>query len=510
MKFSSLLCFSFIVFLSATPNSISSPLYSSLSSSLSPSSSFSVLSLWSFPLFSYDFSSSSSSSLLTDESSLLAFLNSSSSLPHSLFNSSSLFSRSSSDSNLFIFHNSSLIAEPQIFTLSPALPPFYLPPSSTGFSHSHSTLHSNDSEFYSFFSLPIDCYYLFGASLEISVKDPRQSANSVKFSVNYHQTGISINRSLDSRSILCFPSWSIRTILNRQNNQNNAKLVWLKYEITWKQEKERVANDFDQQVNKDFLDVLTAVPFLSSSFVSSVSHWSTLLYSSVDARLIHLSADLRLLLNRLFDHFASTQKSNRGGWQSAPHLFEAEKNPLIIELRHLVYSHFNRFLVTTMTELSHEKNSQWQFDINFAWGNINEYGNSNAIHSHPNAHFSGVLYVAIGNEDNWNQSSTIHFVNPTPAINIYGLNGDVNGVDPLLRSVEKIVVHPGMILLFPAWLDHYVEPHLQPNSKRYSIAFNALINRVPVSSNTPIKPNSFLVPSRHCHPKNPSFTDSNV
>jgi uncharacterized protein (TIGR02466 family) len=105
-----------------------------------------------------------------------------------------------------------------------------------------------------------------------------------------------------------------------------------------------------------------------------------------------------------------------------------------------------------------------------AWANINEAGHYNTAHIHAGNHWSVVYYVTTGE--------------PAPG---YPLNGRLELRDPRpgapfghvagfgFGSSMMILPEPGLIVLFPAWVEHSVHP-FHGRGQRISIAFNITLD----------------------------------
>jgi uncharacterized protein (TIGR02466 family) len=92
------------------------------------------------------------------------------------------------------------------------------------------------------------------------------------------------------------------------------------------------------------------------------------------------------------------------------------------------------------------------------WANVLRDGGYNKIHNHAGAVWSGSYYVGVGEPDAEPQyNGWIEFQDPRPA-NIHG-------------GKERIKPEPGLLLMFPSWLNHYVNP-FHGKGERISIAFN--------------------------------------
>ena len=99
------------------------------------------------------------------------------------------------------------------------------------------------------------------------------------------------------------------------------------------------------------------------------------------------------------------------------------------------------------------------------WANVLRDGGYNRIHNHPGAVWSGCYYVAVGKaapepaHNGW-----IEFQDPRP--------GNLHG------GKERINPEPGKLLIFPGWLNHFVNP-FRGEGERISIAFNLDAEFVP-------------------------------
>ena len=110
-----------------------------------------------------------------------------------------------------------------------------------------------------------------------------------------------------------------------------------------------------------------------------------------------------------------------------------------------------------------------------AWANINRLGDYHNVHNHPRAYLSGTYYVAmpsdtavVGSRDDLS-SGAISFYDPRGAVNMQAIaqDGEVEA-EYLLRPSA------GTILMWPAWLNHFVHPNLS-KEPRISISFNVIL-----------------------------------
>jgi uncharacterized protein (TIGR02466 family) len=93
-----------------------------------------------------------------------------------------------------------------------------------------------------------------------------------------------------------------------------------------------------------------------------------------------------------------------------------------------------------------------------AWANVLRDGGYNKVHNHPGSVWSAVYYVASGDPyPDPPGNGAFEFMDPRPG-NVYG-------------GKEILTPVPGLLMMFPSWLYHYVNPH-QGDSERISIAWN--------------------------------------
>ena len=99
-----------------------------------------------------------------------------------------------------------------------------------------------------------------------------------------------------------------------------------------------------------------------------------------------------------------------------------------------------------------------------SWFNIHDRGGFNFLHMHEGARLSGVFYL-----QSPHGSGSLVFRDPRPGVIMASSSG------AWANAHNEVHVKPqaGMVVLFPPWLEHYVEPHLNDIS-RISISFNVL------------------------------------
>ena len=114
----------------------------------------------------------------------------------------------------------------------------------------------------------------------------------------------------------------------------------------------------------------------------------------------------------------------------------------------------------------------WQLQ---GWANVNRLGDYHDAHNHPHAYLSGTYYVAvpdgqaeIGTRRDL-RSGRITFYDPRGAVNMTAIKRDPN-----IEAEHTVDPKAGMILLWPAFLNHFVHPNLS-QEPRISISFNVVL-----------------------------------
>jgi|SRR5579859_2788280 len=142
-------------------------------------------------------------------------------------------------------------------------------------------------------------------------------------------------------------------------------------------------------------------------------------------------------------------RSNRGGWNSAEKtlLDQPGFEPLAAALR-AACGHALGGAAFTLE----------------SWANIHDRGGFNFLHMHDGCLLSGAFYLQVPPG-----SGPLVFRDPRPGV----LNAPFKGPHANGHNDIQLAPDEGLAVLFPNWLDHYVEPH-DNDIPRISISFNAL------------------------------------
>lgn len=143
-------------------------------------------------------------------------------------------------------------------------------------------------------------------------------------------------------------------------------------------------------------------------------------------------------------------KSNFLGWQSPDDLYKYDWIKDIIDPIMLVAN-------TEILE-KYKEYGDTPFELESLWANLNFPNAFNMSHIH-GAEISGVFYVKVPEGD----SGRLVLVDPRTRVNMS---------EKRLRSLNfPIDPKEGTFVLFPSWLEHYVEPN-KSDDIRISISFN--------------------------------------
>ena len=113
----------------------------------------------------------------------------------------------------------------------------------------------------------------------------------------------------------------------------------------------------------------------------------------------------------------------------------------------------------------------FNFQINNLWININTKLSFNRPHIHPESAVSGVYYVSVPKN-----SGNIVFNHPSRTQQYHIRDEAVKVSNDINSSTWHVTPDAGLLIAFPSWLEHYVEPN-NNEDERISIAFNAHIEK---------------------------------
>tara|TARA_R100001443_G_C3261683_1_gene155762 strand:+ start:51 stop:611 length:561 start_codon:yes stop_codon:yes gene_type:complete len=149
---------------------------------------------------------------------------------------------------------------------------------------------------------------------------------------------------------------------------------------------------------------------------------------------------------RLKENCQSDNRSNKGGYQSPPFIWEefaVEPKKYFNELLESI-----PFSQSTKVQLEGEKSP-------YSWYNINSKGSWNVVHTHPVSSLTLILYLTDTNNE-------LSILNPNYHTR-YFLDSESHYISPKLKR--------GDIIIFPADLMHFVKPN-ESNKDRVCLSMN--------------------------------------
>jgi uncharacterized protein (TIGR02466 family) len=110
-----------------------------------------------------------------------------------------------------------------------------------------------------------------------------------------------------------------------------------------------------------------------------------------------------------------------------------------------------------------------------AWANVNRFGDYHDYHNHPHAYLSGTYYVRVPDTHekletrNDVRPGRLTLYDPRACANMSAIKGD-----PYIEPEYTIEPSAGLILLWPAFVNHFVHPNLSKQA-RISVSFNVIL-----------------------------------
>jgi len=201
---------------------------------------------------------------------------------------------------------------------------------------------------------------------------------------------------------------------------------------------------------------------LSSAFGTPIS-----IRMVADAERINTGLERAILKRR--ENGRGNRISNVGGWQSLPDLVdwpEAEVKLLMEEVDRSIQlvSGLPSFIATRGAKSGNRVAYKA-----YGWANVNEQGNYNVLHMHPGNQWSVVYYVAAGKPQlEPPMNGRLELRDPRPAAEFARMPGFTCG-QPMMIQPQT-----GLMVVFPAWIEHGVHPYYG-EGPRISIAINVAL-----------------------------------
>ena len=119
------------------------------------------------------------------------------------------------------------------------------------------------------------------------------------------------------------------------------------------------------------------------------------------------------------------------------------------------------------------------YDIRWSvhgWANVNRFGDYHDYHNHPRAYLSGTYYVRVPAQNAPREGRSdlrpgcLSLYDPRATVNMNAIKGD-----PYINPEHTINPTAGLIVVWPAFNNHFVHPNLAQQS-RVSVSFNVMLD----------------------------------
>lgn len=212
-------------------------------------------------------------------------------------------------------------------------------------------------------------------------------------------------------------------------------------------------------VNAKPLSMLWGTPFVS--------------YQWPDCDELNRELEALILEKESADSTGRGIRSNAGGWQSRGNIVTWQE-PCIQTLKQRVETLIFNLIGELVLKDGRERSFTLMMD---GWANVCRAGDYNVVHTHPNAMWSVVYYVAAGEPDkSVPYGGMLELLDPRESANYIQIQNTVLDARTFIENV------PGRMVVFPSWVKHMVHPFVG-DGVRVSIAVN-----VNVLENHPQKP----------------------
>ena len=186
--------------------------------------------------------------------------------------------------------------------------------------------------------------------------------------------------------------------------------------------------------------------------MDAVALFATPIFTFDDAANPELDPELVGRLVRESETSPGIARSNSGSWHSVPDLSRRQE-PCYQDLMHRLVARVQ----TMFLELARAQDTNMDLRFRFgvqAWAMVMRHGDHTLVHDHAEAHFSVAYYPDAGDADlaMYPDSGKLSFVDPRrggtviPGVQLY----------PTQFTVQP---QAGRMVVFPGWLQHFVQPY---------------------------------------------------
>lgn len=179
-------------------------------------------------------------------------------------------------------------------------------------------------------------------------------------------------------------------------------------------------------------------------------------------------SNLDKLLEEIYDWRKADEenvvRSNNGGWHSPTDIFK-KTSPGLMHVCNTMIKCFSAATKQVAPEFKPDDHNM----KGEGWVNINPQHGFNVPHDHPGYTWSGVYYVKLPEREDKSRSGCIELLDPRT--NTAAMATDISRSSLYFSPKRTLYPKPGMILVFPSYLRHWVYPNEEEND-RISMAFN--------------------------------------
>lgn len=203
------------------------------------------------------------------------------------------------------------------------------------------------------------------------------------------------------------------------------------------------------------LNFTYSAPGMASPALQSFDLFPTRIWQAhLPSLLPHLDRWVRAVLDMRAASPKPAGRTVRQGWNSAD--MAVLERPDFNDLRQAVRG----ACVGALREMGRDK---LEFSLQ-SWINMHDRGGFNFAHMHEGSLLCGSFYLKVPQG-----SGDFVFRDPRAGV----IHGDLKGGMPNGYADVHLTPSAALLVLFPCWMEHYVEPH-EGSEPRITIAFNAI------------------------------------
>jgi uncharacterized protein (TIGR02466 family) len=196
--------------------------------------------------------------------------------------------------------------------------------------------------------------------------------------------------------------------------------------------------------------IATVAPVLESFDIFPTRIWQ----SHLEPLVPHLERWVKAVLAMRAASPKPAGRTNRRGWNSED--MAVLEQPEFAALRHAIRA-------ACASALGEMGQGNIEFSLQ-SWINLHDRSGFNFLHMHEGSLLSGGFYLSVPPG-----SGQFVFRDPRPGV----IHNSVKGGVPNGHADIHLTPSAGLLVLFPCWMEHYVEPH-DSDEPRITVAFNAL------------------------------------